>query len=225
MRHHGEFLDLLRCAWLKTVQQASRRPNWSREKEKELVKVFRDNLVALASKSAAQMTMSDPYAQERFKTPNGHQFFVDIVIEYASTKFAVESKFKTRTDGAVPDNRLEVFYDLWKCESYIDSEEYEASFFVFLTDEPSYLRVARGSSREFSLHDGRFYKRNTPLHAGRSRRGISFPEPLTLKRDYEFRWVEVTPNWYVLSFQIAGEASTSLLKQEGPRLGALFSLP
>lgn len=213
MRQYGRFLDLLGDAWLTTVQQASRRPNWGREKEKELVKIFQDNLAALGSKSAPHMIISDPYAPERFVTPNGHQFFVDLVIEYASAKFAVESKFKTRSDGAVPDNRLEVFYDLWKCESYIDSEEYEASFFTFLTDEPSYLRVASGKSREFSLHDGRIYQKNTPLHAGRSRRGISFPEPLTLKKGYSFRWVEVVSNWYVLSFQIAGEASTSLLHQ------------
>lgn len=213
MKQYGRFLDLLRDAWLITVQQAGRRLNWGREKEKELVQAFQDNLVTLCSKSAPHMIISDPYAPERFETSSGQRFFVDLVIEYASTKFAVESKFKTKSDGAVPDNRLEVFYDLWKCESYIDSKEYEASFFTFLTDEPSYLRVASGKSREFSLHDGRIYEKNAPLHVDRSRRGISFPEPLTLKRNYCFRWVNVVSNWYVLSFQITERASASLLHQ------------
>lgn len=211
MRQCGRFLDLLRDAWMTTAQQASRCPNWGREKEKELVKIFRDNLAALDSECEPSMIVSDPYTPERFVTPNGHQFFVDLVIEYASTKFAVESKFKTKSDGAVPDNRIEAFYDLWKCEAYIDSGKYEASFFILLTDEHSYLREASGKSREFSLHDGRIYLKNTPLHASRSRRGISLPEPLTLKRDYSFRWVPIIPNWYTLSFQIAGETSASLL--------------
>ena len=211
MRQYGRFLNLLRGAWMTTVQEANRYPNWGREKEKELLRIFRHNLVALDSKCDLFMIVSDPYTPERFVTPNGHQFFVDLVIEYASAKFAVESKFKTKSDAAAPDNRIEAFYDLWKCESYVDSGKYEMSFFIFLTDEHSYLREARGKSREFSLHDGRIYQKNSPLHASRSRRGISLPDPLTLKRDYSFRWVSVIPHWYTLSFQIGRETSTSLL--------------
>ena len=211
MKQYRSFPDLARNAWITTVRQASERPDWGRQREKELARALRDNLAALHCETDPRMTVSDPYAPQRFVAPDGYQFSIDLVVEYASARLAVEIKFKTRRDGAVPDNRIEAFYDLWKCEAYVDSGEYDAALFIMLTDEPSYMREARGESREFSLHEGRIYQKNTPLHASRSRRGISLPNPLTLKRDYSFRWVSIVSAWHTLSFRVQGQTSASLL--------------
>ena len=211
MEQYGRFLDLARDAWATTAQKASQRPDWGREKERELANILRDNLATLCPECEPSMTLSDPYSPEMFLSQDGRHCSVDLVAEYASARFAIEIKFKRKGDGAVPDNRIEAFYDLWKCEAYVDSGEYDAALFVLLTDEPSYMREASGKSREFSLHEGRIYQRNTPLCASRSRRGISLPNPLTLKRDYSYRWVSVIHDWHTLSFLVAGQGSTSLL--------------
>jgi len=208
MSQYGGFLDLLRDACMTTGQQTSQYPNWGRDKEKELLKAFQGNLATLGSKSGFSMSISDPYVPEGFVTSDDHQLFIDLVIEHASSRFAVEGKFKTKSDGAIPDNRIEAFYDLWKCETYVDSGEYEASFFIWFTDQPGYLRGASGKSREFSVHDGRIYEKCTPLHASRSRRDI--PLPLTLKRDYKFKWTPLPLNWHLLSFQVTKKTSISL---------------
>ena len=211
MEQYGRFLDLTRDAWATTAQEASQRPNWGREKERALVCIFRDNLAALCPEYAPSMTLSDPYSPVMFLSQDGRHCSVDLVAEYASARLAIEIKFKRKSDGGVPDNRIEALYDLWKCEAYVDSGEYDAALFIILTDEPSYMREAGGKSREFSLHEGRIYHKNTPLRASRSRRGISLPNPLTLKRDYSFRWVSVIHDWHTLSFRVQGQTSASLL--------------
>ena len=75
---------------------------------------------------------------------------------------------KVLSDGAVPDNRKAAFFDLFKLEHCVDSGPYTSGVFLWLTGQPDYRKQASGDSAEFSTHDGRIYRRGTPLRATRS---------------------------------------------------------
>jgi len=152
-----------------------------------------------ATTSALRIT--GPDSQERFG-----DWSIDLVCDSENEKIAVEGKFKVQTDGAVPDNRKAAFFDLYKLEAYVDSGEYSAGLFVWLTDEPGYLVPASGDSRDFSTHRGRVYDAGMPLHAHRSRGPM--PLPLILKRRYEFEWrsVGATKRWHYLVIAVEGKA-------------------
>lgn len=139
-----------------------------------------------------------PEVKEKFDS-----WYIDLVCESGNEKIAIEGKFKTLTDGAVPDNRKEAFFDLFKLEQYVSSKKYTAGLFLWLTNEPHYLRKATGDSSNFSTHQGRVYKTGVPLTARRSRRA-DMPLPLTLTHSFIFDWLEVTSGlgWHSLVLEV-----------------------
>jgi hypothetical protein len=137
--------------------------------------------------------------QERF-----NNWRVDLVCRNGPETIALEGKFKTLRDGAPADNRKEAFFDLYKLETYVDSGKYSMGIFLWLTDNPAYLRSATKDSREFSTHDGRIYEPDVPLNANRPERNASrMPLPLILTRRYVFRWETVTgTSWHHLALVV-----------------------
>lgn len=127
---------------------------------------------------------------------------IDLVCRRQDETVALEAKFKTRSDGAVPDNRKEAFFDLFKLENYVASGKYSTGLFLWVTNRKEYLKEATGDSRDFSTHQGRTYNAQTAIHASRARRKM--PLPLTLSGNYTFNWHEVTPDsgWYALSIEV-----------------------
>ena len=126
-------------------------------------------------------------------------WYVDLVCTLGSERIAVEAKYKTNQDGAVPDNRKAAFFDLHKLETYVSSGEYSAGLFLWLTNNRSYLRQASGDSSEFSTDTGRIYNGGDQLNARRFRNN-DMPIPLILNGDYVFEWQQVTPEsaWHTL---------------------------
>ena len=154
--------------------------------------VFR-RLRAELELTALNISLWGPDSQRRFGG-----WSIDLVCETDSCCLAVEGKFKTMRDGAVPDNRKAAFFDLFKLEQYVASGEYHAGLFLWLTDEPKYRIQASGDSAEFSMHEGRSYRSGTALRAKRARNRI--PLPLVLRQDYTFRWTRTDSarGWYDL---------------------------
>lgn len=127
---------------------------------------------------------------------------IDLVCTCGDEKVAVEGKYKTLNDGAVPDNRKEAFFDLYKLEHCVASREYTKGLFLWLTNQPRYLKIATGDSADFSTHNGRVYQPETPLNAHRARRQI--PMPFTLHGQYLFDWIEIIvgAGWYMLMLEV-----------------------
>ncbi len=144
------------------------------------------------------LTPIGPDGQEKFQ-----EWYIDLVCFRENERIAVEGKFKIISDGAVPDNRKAAFFDLFKLEQYVSSGKYSTGLFLWLTNDPGYLRVAKGDSSDFSTHQGRVYEPNTKLDAKRSR-DPKMPLPLTLGRRYVFNWQEILPGapWQSLVLEV-----------------------
>ena len=194
--------DLVPISW-KTVGVCASKislSNWDREKEKEALDLFCHTLSYFASQSCVNIKVSDPYKPVSGTTDNSWE--IDLTCEDEEYEIAIEGKFKTTNDGAVSDNRKEVFFDLFKCENYIDSKIYSLAFFLMLTNEIGYLKRASGDSKDFSTHQGRKYIAGTQLNARRARRKM--PLPLTLRYNYTFEWLRISPDgkWNVLCIPV-----------------------
>lgn len=125
---------------------------------------------------------------------------IDLVIIQYDLNTAIEVKYKLLSDGAVPDNRKAIFFDLFKIENYVSSKDYALGAFFLLTNNVRYLNIARGDSKDFSTHEGRLYKAGTQLSCIRNRGKL--PTKLTLKNNYRFNWENKHENWYSMKFFI-----------------------
>jgi len=167
-----------------------------RNKEEKVVRRLKEVL-------ASHTDIDFPESLRQF-FPKGFRgpWTIDLVCRRQNETVALEAKFKTRSDGAVPDNRKEAFFDLFKLENYIASGKYSTGLFLWLTNKKEYLKQATGDSRDFSTHQGRTYDAQTRLHASRARRKM--PLPLALCGRYTFNCHEVEPfsGWYVLSIEV-----------------------
>ncbi len=174
-----------------------------RHKEKKVLRQLRQEIERLDP----ALKVIGPDNQERFDNRS-----IDLVcIADGRRVIAVESKYKTVRDSGLPDNRKAAFFDLYKLEQYVASGRYLAGAFLWLTDEPRYLKPASGDSADFSTHEGRTYRADTPLRAARARNKM--PLPLRLTRDFSFRWepVEIARGWFRLAILVVPSGSSTLL--------------
>jgi len=128
---------------------------------------------------------------------------MDLVCGITPGEIAVEVKFKKKSGGARPDNRIEAFIDLFKLESYVYQHPGSEGLFLWLTDDGGYLEVGTGRAAEFSTHQGRIYSPGTRIAASRSRRhtqGLC----ITLSGEYHFNWRQVVPGnlWYTFTTEV-----------------------
>ncbi len=159
------------------------------DKEKKVLRRLKQEIL----KSYPNVQVIGPDNQTSFGS-----WEIDIVCSHGAERIAIEGKYKVLSDGAVPDNRKEAFFDLYKLEQYVAGGGYTNGIFLWLTNQPRYLQVATGDSLNFSTHQGRIYQSGTPLTANRARR--SMPLPLSLKGNYVFKWQTIAPSavWHTL---------------------------
>ncbi len=202
MESVGELLAVVLEAWSTTahyIASGHEHEFIGRYKERDLVRRLRSEV----EDRAAGLRIVGPDVQDTFR-----RWRIDLVCGFASTKLAVEVKFKTQRDGAVPDNRKAAFFDLFKLEQYVTSGEYAGGLFLWLTDHERYRSTATGDSANFSTHHGRVYSAGTSLQAARSR-DASMPNPLRLDQSYRFEWTRVRPSatWFSLVIPVVGGAA------------------
>jgi len=184
-------IDTVLEAWRVTVIAVAASPSdfLGRDKEKKVFRRFRSEI----ERKNPSFSLSGPDFQTKFGC-----WSIDLVCSAGSSRIAIEGKFKTIRDGAVPDNRKAAFFDLFKLEQYVASGDYKAGLFLWLTDEPAYRSQASGDSADFSTHEGRTYSGGTLLSATRARNKM--PLSLELKGNYSFMWVPISngSSWYSL---------------------------
>lgn len=184
-------IDTVVSAWGRITTLVATTPAQfeGRDKETKVLRLLRREI----QRDAPNWELIGPDSQARFDA-----WHIDVVCTSDPHRIAIEGKYKTIRDGAVPDNRKEAFFDLFKLEQYVDSRQYTAGLFLWLTDQPLYVREAKGDSADFSTHQGRVYNPETPLRMLRSRRPM--PTPLVLNRRYVFDWATVGgAEWYSLA--------------------------
>ena len=192
-------------AWRVTTKAVAGSPAAFLGRDKE-TKVFR-RLREEIERIAPSLAISGPDDQTRFNT-----WGIDLVCSEHECCVAVEGKYKTMRDGAVPDNRKAAFFDLYRLEQYIASGKYMAGVFLWLTDHPAYRQVGNGDSADFSTHDGRQYRGGTPLRALRARNAM--PMPLILRSDFVFRWepVDIVGGWFSLGLTVTNTQPNKALE-------------
>ncbi len=184
--------SIILTEWLTTCEYIANSHSQEFAGQEKETKVLHQLQQNIASKYSA-IQFIGPYSQAKFG-----QWEIDLVCILGSERLAIEGKYKLTSDGAIPDNRKEAFYDLYKLENCVGSGIYSSGLFLWLTNVKAYLGKASGDSADFSTHHGRIYLPNTPLLAKRARRKM--PLPLTLKGHYIFNWKEVLSNahWHTL---------------------------
>lgn len=170
-----------------------------RDKEREALDKFKRFLQDHFSCQGLHVQLED---NVEFKRGGEDPYFIDLVCKHSADQIAIEFKFKTDKDGAVPDNRKRAFYDIFKCERYVSSGKYSLAYFLWLTNEAKYLGKPSEyeDSRNFSTHKGRRYDSGTGLSANRAPEGI--PLPLVLKNDYVFNWISINVGWNILCIAV-----------------------
>jgi hypothetical protein len=182
---------------------AAKKHGWMRDKEKEALDKFKGFLLEHFSRLGLRVGLED---NVQFKQGGeGSYFIIDLVCKHMVDQIAIEFKFKTDRDGAVPDNRKRAFHDILKCEHYVGSGRYCLAYFLWLTNQAKYLEKPPEyqDSYNFSTHKGRRYDSGTALSANRAPDNISLP--LTLKNDYVFNWVSIDAGWHILCIPIEGK--------------------
>ena len=178
-------------AWQLAAAGVARSPELfnGRDKEKKVLRKLRLEIEHLDP----EFSISGPDSQVRF-----NRWGIDLECCSKDHRVAIEGKFKTASDGAVPDNRKAAFFDLYKLEQYLASRQYSAGVFLWLTDVAGYRQQATAESADFSTHQGREYRAGTALRAARARNPM--PLPLTLRSDFRFDWtpVDTIARWHRL---------------------------
>ena len=160
-----------------------------RDKETAVLRLLRQQVES----DADGISIKGPDNQVSF-----NNWRIDLVCSNSHARVAIEGKYKTKSDGAAPDNRKAAFFDLHKLESYVASGEFTTGIFLWLTDCPSYLKQPQGDSHDFSTHQDRVYECGQELNAKRARER-NFPFPFILNNSYQFHWNLVRdPDWYSL---------------------------
>jgi hypothetical protein len=188
--------SLILTAWLATCQNIASGNSHQFSGQGKETKVL-DQLRKMLTSTSSTIKFIGPYNQAKFES-----WEIDLVCLLGNEKIAIEGKYKIMSDGAIPDNRKEAFFDLYKLENYVNSGKYSSGLFLWLTNVPAYLNSASGDSTDFSTHQSRIYRANTPLTANRARRKM--PLPLILKGQYVFNWQQVQPHsqWHTLVMEV-----------------------
>ncbi|MDD5287833.1 MAG: hypothetical protein PHY28_01805 [Dehalococcoidales bacterium] len=174
-------------------------------REKQFIFTVKQKFEDICSQNGMEVTVSDPFKTVPFNKPTGGSpWQIDLVIEHLGQKIACEGKFKAQRDVAHPNNRGRVYNDLYKCEIYMRSGEYQKALFFWLTDDISYLKPR--SIEKYSTHQDVKYLKGTILPEWRE----SIVTPFLLQNNYEFKWKHFIQGWYLTGFIIENNGSLPL---------------
>ncbi|MFC5648608.1 hypothetical protein ACFPYJ_05600 [Paenibacillus solisilvae] len=137
--------------------------------------------------------------------------YLDIWVQHADCKYAIELKYKTRSfncniedehfslnnHGAHDIGRYDVLKDLQRLEQMVTAGVVDQGFLIFITNDPAYYSEQRQGQqtvdRDFRLHEGRSieghlsWSENTGIGTMRGRE-----EPISLQGHYKIKWDSYT---------------------------------
>ena len=176
-------MDMLAVRWPKEGNQRSQ--GRSRTDQRRKIPIAHSYLIG-------------PNSQERFKCWN-----IDTCLCESTRTLGSRGKVQVGKRCCQYGNRKEAFFDIFKLEQYVASGKYSSGLFLWLTNQPRYVKPTRGASADFSTHNGRTYQSGTPLKADRAR-SKSMPLPLVHRGNYVFNWRQVLPGgeWYSLEVRV-----------------------
>ena len=118
---------------------------------------------------------------------------VDLLIKYQDdhslTKAAIELKFFKKENHREPNNRYDVFKDIYNLELY-KNHNIDLCYFILATDHPHYCRqgVYSADTSDFDFRHGKKYKSGTVLQYKTVK---PFGPDITLRQSYTFVWDKI----------------------------------
>jgi hypothetical protein len=111
---------------------------------------------------------------------------------------ALELKFFKKANQREPNNRYDVFKDIARLEQCQDVAN--LGFMLVATDHAHYIEQASYSAEtsDFDLRDGKSYKAGSKLIYKTG----GYGDPITLARDYQFRWTDATTTLRYLLLEV-----------------------
>lgn len=108
---------------------------------------------------------------------------------------AIELKYFKKENHREPNNRYDVFKDLWNLEVY-KNNGIDLCCFILATDHSHYVNQTSYSpdTGDFDFRNGKNYKAGTVLTY---RTEKPYGDSLSLKNDYSFNWDTINNNYYL----------------------------
>ena len=124
------------------------------------------------------------------KKNNSKKARVDIYLEFGTSKnkssAAIELKYLKKSNHAEPNNRYNLFSDLYNLEDY-KTQKVDLCYFYVGTDHSHYVNQQNYSTNtmDFDMRNGKKYVAGTKLVY---RTDTPQGSPIILKNNYEFKW-------------------------------------
>ncbi len=123
-------------------------------------------------------------------------------------KTAIELKFKTETQGAQNEARINVFRDVERLEKAKSEHSFAQGRFYMITDHQVYVNESKtGVGTVFATHDGARTQANSLFHCPNSKGRENVEVNLTAS--YSFKWEKIEKiktdkkeEWYFLEIKI-----------------------
>lgn len=119
-------------------------------------------------------------------------------------KCSLELKFFKKENQREPNNRYDVFKDISRLER--SAKVANIGYMLVATDHMHYVtqREYSPATKDFDFRDGATYAAGTPL----TYRTDGYGPPITLARDYEFRWQDGPAKLHYLLLEVAPVATS-----------------
>lgn len=113
---------------------------------------------------------------------------------------AIELKFPKRINHKEPNNRYDIFKDIWRLENCKDVAD--IGFLLVGTDHPHYIEQESysGDTSDFDLRHGKSYVAGTKLVY---RTSTPQGPPITLDGHYNFEWTDAADELRYMMLEVA----------------------
>jgi hypothetical protein len=128
---------------------------------------------------------------------------IDIVIglqnSSEASSCAIELKFFQKDNHREPNNRYDVYNDLYNLEDYVNSGNFDFGLFFVSTDHLHYVNQDSYSSdtADFDFRHGTTYEAGRVLEY---RTAKPYGVPLILQNNYHFLWTKAGDNYFMMHF-------------------------
>jgi hypothetical protein len=155
--------------------------------------------------------------EEKLEVKNNHdevkKNYIDITCGFSrggkepKEKTAIELKFKTETQGAQNEARINIFRDVERLEKAKSEHSFAQGRFYMITDHQVYVNESKtGVGTVFATHDGARTQANHEFHYPDSK---SIEDvKVNLKNSYLFEWEKIDKksdkkeDWYFLELKV-----------------------